>query len=84
MPRPGLRDTVFGLTTHDQDTAVTNVNKPVPGQQQRDCLIVIYHPDKDQQGKRLELGAGAARLGREEDSDLVLLDEGVSRRHARV
>lgn len=72
------------VTTHDQDTAVTNVNQPVAVGQQRDCLIVIYHEDKAQQGKRLELVHGAAWLGRDADSDLVLLDEGVSRRHARV
>jgi diguanylate cyclase (GGDEF)-like protein len=72
------------VTTHDQDTAVTNVTKPVPGQEQRDCLIVIYHPEKEQQGKRLELAESVARLGRDEDNDLVLLDDGVSRRHARV
>lgn len=72
------------MTTHEQDTAITNVNKPVTPGQQRDCLIVIYHREKEQQGKRIELASGAARLGREEDSDLVLLDEGVSRRHARI
>jgi two-component system cell cycle response regulator len=71
------------VTTHDQDTAVT-VNQPVAVGQQRDCLIVIYHEDKAQQGKRLELQQGTAWLGRADDNDLVLLDEGVSRRHARV
>jgi diguanylate cyclase (GGDEF)-like protein len=72
------------VTTHDQDTAVTNVNQPVALGAQRDCLIVIYHEDKAQQGKRLELVNGSAWLGRDADSDLVLLDEGISRRHARV
>jgi diguanylate cyclase (GGDEF)-like protein len=72
------------VTTHDQDTAVSNVNAPVSSRQQRDCLIIIYHEDKRQQGKRLELAAGSAWLGRDADSDLVLLDEGISRRHARV
>jgi two-component system, cell cycle response regulator len=72
------------VTTHDQDTAVTNVNKPLVLGQQRDCLIVIHHKEKDQQGKRLELVSGTARIGRDEDSELVLLDEGVSRRHVRV
>lgn len=72
------------MTTHEQDTAVTNVNSPVSLGEQRDCLIVIYHEDKAQQGKRLELVEGSAWLGRDAESDLVLLDEGVSRRHARV
>lgn len=72
------------MTTHDQDTAVTNVNKPVALGEQRDCLIVVYHPEKEQQGKRVELTSGVVRIGRDEDNELVLLDEGVSRRHARV
>lgn len=72
------------MTTHDQDTAVTNVSNPVALGQRRDCLVVVYHKEKDQQGKRLELQSGSVRIGREDDNDLVLLDEGVSRRHARV
>ena len=72
------------VATHEQDTAVSNVNEPVSSRRQRDCLIVIYHEDKTQQGKRLELVSGVARLGRDADNDLVLLDEGISRRHARV
>lgn len=72
------------MTTHDQDTAVTNVDKPVDVGTQRDCLLVIYHREKEQQGRRLELIGSRARIGREEDNDLVLLDEGVSRHHARL
>lgn len=72
------------MTTHDQDTAVTSVEKPVALSEQRDCLLVIYHRDKEHQGKRLELVNPTARIGRELDNDLVLLDEGVSRRHARI
>jgi len=72
------------VTTHEEDTAVTDVEKPVAVGPQRDCLIVIYHKDKTQQGKRVELSQGAVRLGRDPDNDLVLLEEGVSRRHARV
>ncbi|MDF3070766.1 MAG: hypothetical protein K0R38_6367 [Polyangiaceae bacterium] len=72
------------VATYDDDTAVTDVDKPVDVGQQRDCLIVIYHKDKTQQGKRVELSSGAVRLGRDPDNDLVLLEEGVSRRHVRV
>jgi len=72
------------VPTHDEDTAITNVHDPVALGVKRDCLIVVYQRDKEQQGKRLELVDGVARLGRDMDNDLVLLDEGVSRRHARV
>jgi two-component system, cell cycle response regulator len=72
------------VATHDSDTAVTNVDNPVAVGEQRDCLMVIYHRQKDQQGKRLELTRNVTRLGRDLDSDLVLLDDGVSRRHARI
>jgi diguanylate cyclase (GGDEF)-like protein len=72
------------VPTHDEDTAITNVHDPVALGGKRDCLIVVYQRDKEQQGKRLELSGGVARIGRDQDNDLVLLDEGVSRRHARV
>jgi two-component system, cell cycle response regulator len=72
------------VATHEQDTAITDVDKPVALGEQRDCLIVIYHKEKEQQGKRLELGSGTVRLGRDFGNDLVLLDEGVSRDHARI
>ena len=72
------------MPTHDEDTAITDVHDPVALGGKRDCLIVVYQRDKDQQGKRLELAGGVARIGRDQDNDLVLLDEGVSRRHARV
>jgi diguanylate cyclase (GGDEF)-like protein len=72
------------VPTHDEDTAITDVHDPVALGGKRDCLIVVYQRDKDQQGKRLELAGGVARIGRDQDNDLVLLDEGVSRRHARV
>jgi two-component system, cell cycle response regulator len=72
------------VTTPDEDTAVTNVTKPVAVGPQRDCLIVIYHKDKEQQGKRLELTGNRVRLGRDPENELVISDEGVSRRHARL
>jgi diguanylate cyclase (GGDEF)-like protein len=72
------------VPTHDEDTAVTDVNGPVVLGVKRDCLIVVYQRDKEHQGKRLELSGNVARLGRQADNDLVLLDDGVSRRHARV
>lgn len=72
------------VATHEQDTAITDVDKPVALEEQRDCLIIIHHKEKGQQGKRLELHAKSVRLGRDADNDLVLLDEGVSRDHARI
>ncbi|RYZ04032.1 MAG: GGDEF domain-containing protein [Myxococcales bacterium] len=82
MPRDS--GTIPLVATYEDDTAVTDVDKPVAVGLQRDCLIVIYHKDKTQQGKRVELTSVAVRVGRDPDNDLVLLEEGVSRRHARV
>ena len=74
----------FSVATHDQETAVTNVNKPVKVELQQDCLMVVYHREKEQQGKRLELAGSRMGIGRETDNDLVLLDEGISRHHVRI
>jgi two-component system cell cycle response regulator len=74
----------FSVATHDQETAVTNVNKPIKVELQQDCLMVVYHREKEQQGRRLELAGSRVRIGRETDNDLVLLDEGISRHHVRI
>lgn len=57
--------------THEEDTAVTDVEKPVAVGPQRDCLIVIYDREKALQGKRVELRGGVVRLGRNPDNELV-------------
>lgn len=72
------------MSIHDQPTEITNVSKAVAVGAQQDCLVIIHHKRKDQQGKRRELGGSSIRIGRESDNELVLLDEGISRRHARV
>lgn len=71
------------MVTHDQDTA-RKKDERVPVEPHSDCLMVVYHRDHEQQGKRLELGTRRVRIGRETDNDLVVLDEGVSRWHLRL
>jgi diguanylate cyclase (GGDEF)-like protein len=68
----------------DQDTTVTEVKKPLPEQSGHDFLLVIYANDKSAQGSRLMLEAGLVRVGRMSDSEIVLEDNAVSRRHARI
>jgi two-component system, cell cycle response regulator len=71
------------VVTHDQDTARKRAES-VHVEPHSDCLMVVYHRDHEQQGKRLELGNQRVRIGRESDNDLVVLDEGVSRWHLRL
>jgi diguanylate cyclase (GGDEF)-like protein len=74
----------FSVVTHDQDTRRTKADAPLHASTQADCLMVVYHRDHEQQGKRLELNGRRVRIGRETDNDLVVLDEGVSRWHLRI
>jgi two-component system, cell cycle response regulator len=73
----------FGVVTHDQDTARKRAES-VHVEPHSDCLMVVYHRDHAQQGKRLALCNQRARIGRESDNDLIVLDEGVSRWHLRI
>jgi diguanylate cyclase (GGDEF)-like protein len=69
---------------HDQETIVTDVTKRPPKPATSDCLVVIYAKDKNQQGRRYLLEAGPLRIGRMPDNEVMLEDDGVSRRHARI
>jgi diguanylate cyclase (GGDEF)-like protein len=72
------------LTRHEQETVVTDVTKRPPKPASSDCLVVIYAKDKTMQGTRFLLEAGPLRIGRMPDNEIVLDDDGVSRRHARI
>jgi two-component system, cell cycle response regulator len=65
------------------DTAVTDVNQPVPSPGANDCLVII-HQRSAGAGKHFKLGDAPTRIGREPDNEIVLDDPGVSRRHARL
>ncbi|MEM7137163.1 MAG: GGDEF domain-containing protein [Myxococcota bacterium] len=49
-----------------------------------DCLVIIYTVNSQELGKRFSLSAGPVRLGRGSDNTIVLDNDSVSRRHARV
>jgi two-component system cell cycle response regulator len=69
---------------HEEDTAVVDVSESPPNRQTSDCLVVIYDRDKNALGKRFVLKSGPLRIGRLLDNEVVLDDDAVSRRHARI
>ena len=70
------------LSSSDE-TAVTDVNQPVPSPRANDCLVII-HQRSSEAGKHFKLGDAPTRIGRDADNEIVLDDPGVSRRHARL
>jgi diguanylate cyclase (GGDEF)-like protein len=68
----------------EQDTTVTDARKLVDQPPDAEFLLVIYAQDKAAQGTRYMLGDGPVRVGRMTDSEIVLSDDAVSRRHARI
>lgn len=68
----------------EQDTTVTDARKLVDQPPEAEFLLVIYAKDKASQGTRYMLGNGPVRVGRMSDSEIVLGDDAVSRRHARI
>jgi diguanylate cyclase (GGDEF)-like protein len=72
------------MSSDDQDTAVNEVAREAPVAAQHGCLLVIYQRDGAGAGKRIELDRLPLRIGREDDNELVIEEECVSRRHARI
>lgn len=70
---------------HEQDTLVS-VNDPVPPIRVsgNDCLVIIHRRDGLQLTRRIDLSHSVVRIGRDTTNDVVLDDEEVSRRHARL
>jgi diguanylate cyclase (GGDEF)-like protein len=68
----------------DQQTTVTDAGRALPAPSGEASLVVIYATDKRAQGRRKLLGPGPVRVGRMADNDIVLDDDTVSRRHARL
>lgn len=71
---------------HEQDTAVSMDDaEPVRSRTGAyDCLALIYRRNGLPLVKRTNLDRPVIRIGRGTDNDIVLEDEEVSRRHARV
>lgn len=73
-----------GLNT-DIKTRVTPVEEMrAPASRGSDCLVVIYSSDARYFGKRHVLGEEAITLGRGSENLLVLENDSVSRKHARI
>jgi two-component system cell cycle response regulator len=72
------------MSSRDEDTAVSDVAHPMPvARASNDCLVVVYQREGGA-GRCIKLDRLPLRLGRDPDNELVLADDGVSRRHARI
>lgn len=67
----------------DEDTAVSDIARPIPVAVIDDCLVVVHQRDGTV-GRCIKLARFPFRIGRELDNELVLDEDGVSRRHARL
>jgi diguanylate cyclase (GGDEF)-like protein len=72
------------MSSGDEDTAVSDVAQAVPvARASTDCLVVVYQRDGGA-GRCIKLDQLPLRIGRDPSNELVLPDDGVSRRHARI
>ena len=65
----------------DDDTHAARQAPGTPGERDRACLIVIRGLNV---GEMYKLGKAEMVLGRGQNADVEILDDGISRRHARV
>ncbi len=69
----------------DIKTRVTPLNEiKLPAEHGQDCLVVIYSSDARQFGKRHVLTEEPVTLGRGSENTIVLENDSVSRRHAKI
>jgi len=72
------------MASREEDTAVSDVAQAIPVAPARDdCLVIVYHRGGGA-GRCIKLDRLPLRVGRDPDNELVLADDGVSRRHARI
>jgi two-component system, cell cycle response regulator len=74
------------LNEHDEKTRVTEVVQPTlpTAGTGSDCVVVIYTTEPALLGKRFPLDTTPMRIGRGNDSHIVLDGDSVSRRHAHL
>lgn len=73
------------MSSEEQDTAVSDVGKPLPRAALDDCLVVIYPLGPGGKiAERIELKHPKIRIGRAPDNEIVVDDRNVSRWHARL
>lgn len=72
------------MSSGDEDTAVSEVAQATPVvRTSTDCLVVVYQREGGA-GRCIKLDHLPLRIGRDPNNELVLADDGVSRRHARI
>lgn len=72
------------MSSGEEDTAVSDVTQSVPvAANSTDCLVVVYQRDGGA-GRCIKFDQLPLRIGRDPNNELVLTDDGVSRRHARI
>ncbi|HET7543202.1 MAG TPA: GGDEF domain-containing protein [Polyangiaceae bacterium] len=72
------------MSSRDEDTAVSDVGQAVvAAPTSNDCLVVVYQREGGA-GRCIKLDRLPLRIGRDPNNELVLADDGVSRRHARI
>jgi hypothetical protein len=70
---------LFRASISDQETAITDVTKPVVVQERNHCLVVIYDGAKVYERRRFDLVAAVTSIGRHDDNQIVFEEERVSR-----
>jgi diguanylate cyclase (GGDEF)-like protein len=73
----------FSSVVPEDDTAVSDITRPIPVEVVDDCLVVV-HQRSGIVGQCIRLARFPARIGRDLDNEIVLDEDGVSRRHARL
>jgi two-component system, cell cycle response regulator len=71
------------MSKEEPDTAVTPGGTALPASTASECLVVVYQRDGNA-GKCIKLDDSTLRIGRDANNEIVLEDDGVSRRHARI
>jgi diguanylate cyclase (GGDEF)-like protein len=66
------------------DTTLTDAKRAFPEPSGDGFLVIIHEAVAKRRGSRLALGPDPVRLGRDSDNEIVLDDDTVSRRHARI
>jgi two-component system cell cycle response regulator len=73
------------MSSEEQDTAVSDVGRPLPRTALEDCLVVIYPLGSGGKvAERFELNRNEIHIGRAAENEIVVEDQNVSRRHARL
>lgn len=83
LPLPRLKVPLWSDLEEGRCRAVTAA-MPVQHQDALDCLVVVHSWSPALLGKYYRLGDGGVRIGRSAESDVVLEDAAVSRKHALV